>query len=108
MEVTKSKLNIPYGVDVQDIKGSIRIIKYKDNKKKDELVTLTALTGYYQKNEYTLKVNLPGDRELDYFVCIMKSSANKYRLFYSGSDKTDLLSMSTYDEINVYLKTLKK
>jgi len=80
MEVTRSKLNLPYGanVEIKDIAdGSVRVIKYlvQDNTK--ALLDIEPPKSYESPNQYKLRVNLPSERKVDWVLCIQRSSANQ-------------------------------
>jgi hypothetical protein len=83
--------------------GSLRLLRYAEARGGGDLL---AMEPGYRKNEYTLRVSVPGQRDLDKVVLVVKSSANCFRVAYSDAKRTEVSTCGTYCDLNLWIMRL--
>jgi len=109
MEIIINKLNLWQGKNVtvnRIADGSVQIVQYSVKESSKALVELKSPERWDSSNNYKLQVNLPSERTVEYILILLRSSANKYKVIYSTSLKTEIETFSNYAEINAYIKSL--
>ena len=87
--------------------GSVRLIKYTEPKKPKDYVTMERRPSYYgDSTQYDLSVHLPPLREVAMLATVAHTSANCWKVTVSTSDRSDIFTYKTLNEVTNELKSV--
>ena len=100
------KLELPRTVDVERCEDeSVRIIRYTKPEPPKEYATMQQIQSYYGDGTvYKLSVHLPPLREVAMLATVAHTSANCWKVTVSTSDRSDILTYKTLNEVTHELK----
>lgn len=95
-----------HGVDLHRCKDeSVRLVKYTTPEQPEEYVTMRRRPSFYSDNtEYMLQVHLPPLREASALVTVAHTSPNCWKVTVSTSERSDIITCKTLNEVTNELK----